>query len=209
MASWKYLFLFPGPGDRLVPSKAVTNTITLGTEFESKARMAVQIDDAGHLLDIGDEVMFSSPNSLDISHRLDEGDSFSIQARIADLPMSVQFFIGSPNPHICIGWSRRLFKEILIETKEVIWKTLCRFALDCNASYAIVVDDAPDLFEDRFLEIDGKRILDMESHHEYGHRVREVWTRSSMALLPPEGPTYSGPKSNSDGFVKYFVSEDS
>lgn len=206
MASWQYLFLFPPVQSKLRPAHAVDNFTRLGLEFDSTIRLCIQIDDDGHFLDVGDKVALTTPHQLALAHFLEQGKSLSIQARNSEIAVSCQFVIESPNPHISLGWSRHLLEQTTFASQGAFWKTMRAFARDCGAAYAIVVDDAPDYFEDRFIEIDQKRILDTHVEHRYGLGVRQLWLQTSFDATLPEGLTFfEGPRDIGDGFKCYFV----
>jgi hypothetical protein len=209
MASWQYAFLFPDSQTRLRPAGAVGHLARLGLEFDSTIRLCVSIDEAGHLLDVGEEVSLTLPVLRDLIHYLEEGVSLSIQARSKEIAISCQFFTQSSNPHISLGWSRRLFETLTVKSQEAFWMTVRAFARDCGAAYVIIIDDAPDQFEDRFIPIGDKRLLDMEVSHRYGLGVRQVWIKTSSVPTPPEGPSYERFEEIGDGFRRYYVANDS
>ncbi|WP_157605042.1 hypothetical protein [Schlesneria paludicola] len=205
MSSWQYAFLFPQLPSQLRPANAVKRLTEFGADFDGSIRMCVPVDDQGHVLDVGDEIALREPFERDLIRHLEIGKSFSIQLRHPDLVISAEFLLDAPNPHISLGWSRRLFKESPLMIQRDFWRVLRSFAKDCNAGYVVIVDDAPDHFEDRFIDIDGKRMFDLRLNHRYELGLREVWLQSSVTSTLPEGATYGDSEQLGDGFERYFV----
>ena len=77
----------------------------------------------------------------------------------------------------------------------------------CDSTYVIVIDDAPDQFEDRFVQIGDERMIDVEVKHGYGLGLREVWIESLLVSTPPEGPWYGRSEEIGDGFKRYWVNK--
>jgi hypothetical protein len=205
MASWQYAFLFPGPNNRLRPASAVGCLARAGFEFDSAIRLCLPIDNESHLLDVGEEVALQPPILDDLTQRLEQGVSLSVQAGSSDLAVSCQFNTASANPHISFGWSRRLFGALSGGSRRAFWVALRWLARDCQAAYVIVIDDAPDNFEDRFVEIGNARMLDMCVDHPYGLAIRQVWLNELLVRTPPDGPAYGDSEEMGDGFRRYSV----
>jgi hypothetical protein len=205
MASWQYAFLFPASGRELQPAEGLGRITRLGFTFDETARLCEQIDAEGHLLDVGEEMHLEAPIEADLSRLLLSGTPLSAQARNDQLALSCQFFTPGRNPHICLGWSARLFADLGDDNATSFWAGLCAFAHDCAAGCVIVIEDAPDFFEDRFIEIEGIRFLEMEVEHTYGLGVREVWINLSLVSAPPEGPKYTSSFDLCEGFRAYLV----
>lgn len=206
MSSWQYAFLFPNSRCKLRPGNAFHQLADLGLEFDDKIRLCVSIDDEGHLLDVGEEIELARPGQIGLIRYLEQGASFSIQARNANIVLSCQLLAGSKNPHLSLGWSRRLFETLPAQSKDAFWTGIRAFARDCDAAYVLIVDDAPDFFEDRFPEIDGKRVLDLKVDHRYGSGLRQVWLKTSVIHTPPGGARYEKSEDIGDGFTVHYVS---
>ena len=204
MSSWQYAFLFPKFPNQLRPANAARH-LTAFAEFDGSLRMCVPVDDEGHLLDVGEEIALGEPFELELIRYLEAGKSFSTQLRRTDIVLSVEFLLESPNPHMSIGWSHRLFDELPAPVQNNLWSAIRSFAKDCNAGYVVIVDDAPDHFEDRFLDIDGKRIFDLHVDHRYGLGVREIWLQTCIMSILPEGATYGESEQIGEGFERHFI----
>ncbi|HEY0981176.1 hypothetical protein [Schlesneria sp.] len=205
MSSWQYAFLFPQSPSQLHPADAVNHLTEFGAEFDNSIRICVPVDDDGHVLDVGEEISLNEPFERDLIRHLEIGKSFSIQLRSADLVISAEFLLDAPNPHISLGWSRRLLEESTPMIQRDFWKALRSFARDCNAGYVVIVDDAPDHFEDHFIDIDGKRMFDLHVNHRYGLGLREVWLQSCVTSTLPEGVTYRDSEQLGEGFERHFI----
>jgi hypothetical protein len=138
-------------------------------------------------LDVGEEVALTNPFIDDVKCRLLQGEDFSIQLRNSETFLSCFFAMQAANPHVSFGWSKRLFRELPATVRNQYWTMIRDFAAHCKAGYVVVVDDASDQFEDRFIEMDGKRFLDTSIGHSYGHGIQEVWFNEACGAKPPEG----------------------
>ncbi|MBS0266552.1 MAG: hypothetical protein JSS02_31770 [Planctomycetes bacterium] len=205
MSSWEYAFLFPQSPNQLRPASAIGHLTQFGAEFDRNLRLCVPVDDEGHLLDVGEEVALKEPFERDLSQYLRNRNSFSIQLRSSEIVVSVQFMLGSANPHISLGWSRRLFDRSPPDFQMAFWSAIRAFAKDCDAGYVLIVDDAPDHFEDRFLDIDGKRFVDCHVDHGYGLGLREIWLQTSAAAVPPDGLEFGPSEEIGRGFLRYSL----
>ena len=205
MSSWQYAFLFPQSPMQLHPANGVQHLTEFGAEFDESITLCVPIDKDGHWLDVGEEVALKAPFESDLVRYLEMGMSFSIQLRSAHIVISVHFLLESPNPHIAIGWSRRFLREAPATMQSQFWRAIRAFAKDCNAAYVIIVDDAEDLFEDRFVDVDGKRVLDVEVKHRYGLSLREMWIQKSLGSTLPDGPEYGDCEDIGEGFECHAI----
>jgi hypothetical protein len=206
MSSWQYAFLFPQTPNQLRPANAARN-LTAFAQLDGSIRLCVSVDDEGHLLDVGEEVALSEPFERELTRYLEAGKSFSTQLRSNDIVLSVEFLLESPNPHISIGWPHRLFDELRPPIQVMLWNAIRSFAKDCDAAYVVIVDDAPDHFEDRFLDIDGKRVFDLHVTHRYGLKVREIWLQRSIMSVLPGGATYGESEQVGEGFERHLIVE--
>jgi hypothetical protein len=161
-----------------------------GAEVDGVIRSCIDIDGQGHLLDVGEEIALHRPYDHDLYRRLDRGDSFSIAIRSPDLSISVEFRLETPNPHVSFGWSVGLYEAASQKAKECLWEGLLGFAFDSDAAYVILVEDAPVHFEDRFVDIDGRRCVDLAGADREGFSLREVWVRSNRNTELPAGLSY-------------------
>lgn len=206
MASWHYAFLFPGSGQQLLPSNGISDLNRFGLEFDATIRLLVQIDEQGHMLDVGDVVGLTPPITDDLARRLENGSQFSVQCRNGALFISCTFATQTSNPFISLGWSRRLFGVLERSTQLAYWEMIRDFAKKISAAYVVIVDDACDNFEDRFVDVSGIRVLDTGVTHSYGHGIHAVWVDESLSARPPDGVSLDGSVDVGRGFRKYVVS---
>lgn len=80
------------------------------------------------------------------------------------------------------------------------------FAKLSNAAYVVIVDDAPDNFEDRFVEVNGIRFLDTDVSHSYGHGIQSVWVDGTRSASTPEGIAPADSVDIGRDFRKYRIS---
>jgi hypothetical protein len=205
MASWQYAFLFPGPCQDLDPARGLDVLIQFELTFDRLARLLVPVDDKGHMLDVGEEVVLNERPCDTVAQMLNEGLQFSIQCRDDHIGFSFTFAPRTSNPHMFIGWSRRLFGCLTESIQNRYWEMIRGFAKGCNAAYVVIIDDAPDDFEDQFVDINGARVLDTYVNHSYGHGIQSIWVDESRTATPPEGVSLVGSTEIGQHFRKYLV----
>ena len=191
MSRWQYALMFPQTPGTLRPAQAVRDLCWTGAEVDGVIRTCIDIDGQGHLLDVGEEISLNRPFDRDLSNRLERGDSFSVAIRTQELLVSVEFRLGKRNPHISFGWSLNLYESASLCAKELLWGGLLGFADDSEVAYVVLVDDAPVHFEDRFIDIDGRRHVDLAGADREGFVIREVWVHSNRNAALPVGLSYS------------------
>lgn len=204
MASWHYAFFFPAAGQHLQPAEAIDVLSRRGLESDETISLSVVVDDAGHLLEVGDEVFLEKPAHEDLRHRLENDEQFVAEFRNSEIIFTCGFATRSFNPHIYFGWPRKIFANLPESVQQEYWEMFRDFAKASGSAFVILVDDASD-FEDRFLEIDGRRFLDAEVSHEYGHGIRAVWVDVSIGAEPPEGVSNTAVTNIGDGFREYLM----
>jgi hypothetical protein len=204
MASWHYAFLFPGADQQLSPANAITVLAENGLEFDSAIRPAVLIDEAGHI-EYGDETELIGAVNEALRRRLAEGEQFLVECRNEDLFFSCCFATQYSNPYVMLGWSRRLFGGLSERKRQAYRKMLKDFAKRCMATYVIIVDDPPDLFEDRFLEIDGQRVLEKTMPSGRIYDILALWIDEESSVALPEGVSDATPSAIGNGYQEYSV----
>jgi hypothetical protein len=204
MTSWHYAFMFAGPGGRLCPDRAIEEFFQSGFEFDDIVRPATIIDDEGHLEYMG-ELHLSGNKQMELQTRLKEAEQFQVECRNRDVFFSISFGTRYSNPYIMIGWSRKVFGTIAEADQRRYLRLLRQFAKLCQAVYVVIVDDPPDYFEDRFIEIDGQRFLDDRMPSGKKYEIHGIWVDESSGGFRPEGVPDSTGIDIGDGFTKYEV----
>ncbi len=205
MASWHYAFFFPSSTQQLRPELGLDVVSRCNLEFDNTIHLAASIDDSGHLAGVGEEDVLSKPILKALREILADGKQFLVECRNTELFISCTFLHKSVNPHVFFGWSKRLFAELPDSSQQQYLNMLHEFAKQICAGYVILVDDAPDFFEDRFLEIDGRRSLDTQVNHQYGLDIRAVWADRSAGAECPDGVADRVTADLGNGFVQYSV----
>lgn len=190
MSRWQYALMFPQVPGTLRPAKAVRHLCRTGGILDGVIRTCVDIDGRGHLLDTGEQISLEDPFECDLYRRLERGDSFSLAIRNQEIVISVEFRLGAQNPHVSFGWSINLYEAARQSTQEWLVEGLLGFAADSEVAYVVLVEDAPVHFEDRFVDIDGRRCVDLTGADREGFSIREVWVHSSHSDLLPAGLNY-------------------
>lgn len=206
MASWHYAFLFPDSQQRLAPAGAVQVFSEFGCEFDHAIRPAIVIDDDGHL-ENGDETALDQEPAADLRNRLNKNEQFTVECRNRDLFFSLSFATRYSNPYILIAWSRKIFERLERTSRDDYWQLLRNVANTCNAKYVVIVDDPPDFFEDKFIEIDGRRMLDPLASSGKPYDIRGVWASVDLEEQPPEGVQALESTDLGDGFIEYPVNQ--
>ena len=211
MSTWHYAFLFPASEEQLDPAGVVASLAKSGYELNSTGRVLVPVDDKGHLGEYGDEVTFKEPFTEDLQTRLQFGEQLFAEFSKFDSDTDIvttfacSFAVKTVNPHISVGWHKRLFSQLPTEIQHDRWMAIRDAAKSSNSAYVVLAVEASDSFEDRFLEVDGKRILDTESHHQYGHGIWAVWVDHTHDSECPVGVIDKVAADIGSGFVQYDV----
>ena len=205
MASWHYAFFFPAGEQQLSPDLGLGAASLCNLEFDNTIHEAVAIDDAGHMAGVGEEDTVCSPVLSNLESLLQEGRQFLVECRNTELFISCNFLHRVSNPHVFFGWSKRLFSDIPERNQQRYWQMFQAFAKQIHAGYVVLVDDASDNFEDRFLEVDGKRFLDTECNHQYGHGIWSVWVDQELGGECPDGVAEATAVDLGNGVTKYDV----
>ena len=204
MTSWQYAYFFPGSTGVLSPSNALNVFAEFGLEFDSTIWELASIDEAGHL-EANRQIRLEGPPLKELQTRLSRGEQFQVECRNRDILFTCSFDICYSNPHIVIGWSKRLFDALDVSRRWAYWRMLRKFAKLCAAKYVIIVDDPPDFFEDHFLEIDGRRILDNMTTRGNPYDIRAVWVDTESTDMLPEGICEGSGSRVVDGFREFTV----
>lgn len=204
MASWHYAFLFSSPNAELEPAGAIRALANFGLEFDEFVRPAIEIDELGHL-EHGEESRLNGSIPAALEKRLSEQEQFMVECRNNELLFSCSFATRYSNPYIMLGWSKRLFRDLNESRQREYWDMLRKCAKGCKAAHVIIVDDPPDFFEDRFLEIDGQRFLENEMPSGNKYDIHAVWTDLELCDKVPEGIDESSRREIPDGFLEYSV----
>lgn len=189
MSSWFYLIYFPAPHEKLTPEKVIALIPEHGIEISEDVLEAEEIDEYGHweFLKGGPSLGVSPVN--EIQKRLLEKNQFQIECTNQEILFYCGFLLHINNPYFNICGSRRIYSDLSQERFNYYWNMMIQIAARANAGYVLVSFDTEDV-EDRFIEIDNKRVLDLdlksESEKKYGHGIVSVCVNSnkSEATLP-------------------------
>lgn len=202
MGSMYYAYMFPSAGQQLCPANLIRILADQGFAFDSSAYVGAAVDAIGHIA-FGDEVKLGDRPDDELASRIIKGEQCQVQCSDADLFLIVSFVQQSWNPHLVIGWPRRLFSALPQERQQAHWRLLRGVAAASKASFLIVVIDPPGYFEDRFIELDGRRILDRERADGLEVEIQEIWIRADVVDAIPEG-VHGPPKGDiEEGFQEY------
>lgn len=205
MSSWQYVFMFPDHGDSLQVEKVVRIFADSGFNFDSYIYPAHVVDEAGHLEHI-DAINIPFPPIDEIEKLLRHNEQFLVECRNQELFLSISFAEKYyTNPHVMIGWPRTIFSALAKDSQEKYLRLIRNVANACGAFYIIIVNDPPDYFEDRFLEIDGQRFLDeyLPSGNKYD--IQNVWINSASSNTQLGGVEISGCVDVGEGFQQHSI----
>lgn len=201
MGSWQFAYFFPGGASPLAPANAIDVLKEQGFQFEDGLWPLVPVDDEGHLEPRG-RVRLVSPYD-DLRDRLAALEQFDIECRSRDLFLSCSFATRYANPFISFAWPWWRYRDYPAWIRDRHWALLRRLAKACDATFGIIVEEPPGYFEDKFLELEGRRFLEMTGAHGMEYRIDELWI-DERALDPmPElvGATHRlAPIGSVDGY---------
>jgi hypothetical protein len=206
MATWHYSFFFPGTNQNLDATGSVDVLACFGLKFDNTVRLAVEIDEFGHL-EHGEEEQLVGEVRAALKKRLSERQQFLIECRNDELVFSCSYATRYANPYIMLGWSKGMFRNLSESRQSEYWEMLVRCAKQCSAAYVIIVDDPPDFFEDRFLEIDGQRFLENEMPSGKKYDIRAIWIDFELCERVPLGIDASSRRELPFGFFRYSALE--
>jgi hypothetical protein len=205
MSSWHYAYFFPGPARPLRPAHAVTVFSGAGLVFDEVVYMAKVVDDEGHL-EAAEESRLAGNIEEELIRQLETGAQLLVECRNRDLFFAVFFATGHGfNPHVMIGWSRRRFRALDPATQERYWQLLRRVARAIDAAFVAVINDPPDYWEDRFLDVDGQRVIEPRRPSGAIDDIVSVWVRDDAGVRPPAGVDVASAQPLGDGFTAYKV----
>ena len=211
MGSWSHVYFFPSTGRRLQASAVVDCLVADHFVVTEPVRQLIPIDREGHLGEYGAEVFITEPLHLGLqsilSHHTDLFVEFEKQysGTNALFRMSVSFANSAGNPHFVLAWPRWIVGQLSQSARDEHWITIRNAARAAEAAYVIPVRDAPDDFEDRFLDVDGQRLLDEEIGEHIDRRVDEIWINCDFGGTRPVGLLSPGAIPIGNGFQKYNV----
>jgi hypothetical protein len=204
MGSTYYAYMFPGVGQFLQPFDAVRTLANNDFVFDGSIYQATAIDAHGHV-EYGDEIELTKMPIGEIEQRLRNVEQFQVQCRNSDIFFAVSFGTRSFNPHVLTIWSRKIFARLPQKLQERYWRLIREVAHACNATYLITIIDPPDYFEDKFLEVDGRRILDrrLSSGNEY--EFHSLWIRIDSTDASPDGVSEATTGNVGEGFEEHSL----
>jgi hypothetical protein len=214
MGAWYYAYLFPGHERPLDAAAFVSSLVHNGFEVGNRAIELIPIDQEGHLGEFGDEIQLREPVADDLQARLRSGEQLFVEIQRVDrasdgvdtvTTFACGFELHTRNPHISFGWHRRLFLGLPRRTQQRYWQSIRDAARAANAVYIILMVEGVSNLEDRFIEIDGRRVLDTHCDHQWGHGIWAVWVDTSQGGECPVGVSDVVTADFGDGFVQYSV----
>ena len=179
MSSWFYLNYFPAPHEKLTPENAIELIPEHGLNIREDVLEAEEIDELDHWEFLIDRLPLGPSPVDEINKRLLEKKQFQIECTNEEILFYCGFLLQINNPHFIICSSRKFFNGISQERFDFYWDMMVLIAAKANAGYVLYSVDTEDV-EDRFIEVDNKRILDLESKEKYGHGIGSVWINSKI-----------------------------
>lgn len=188
MAYLQAAFLFPSFG-RPLHADGVVDALDLGRmTFDSYGRTCISIGESGFHLDVGGEFEFERPIGSDLRRRLAEGEMFAVRCRAPGYWLQLDFLLGTPNPVVRMISPPKQVDALNEQEKSRFSEILFAAAWRSKASYVVFAYGEIDFIEDRFLDIDGRRHIDLSESNGMGDPgIQEVWVAADSSVLPPEG----------------------
>ena len=199
MSIWNYAYLFPGPLQELNPVGLFDALERLDLEYDQRV-IALKDDGEGHHVE--DETL-DNVKKEEVREMLKEKKNLAITCRNRDISIACYFVIAASNPHIFLGWDRRIF-ESLEEAKQTFYVDGIREAAKkANAVYVVFMVEVPDFFDDRFVDVDGVRIIDPFLRSGKLAPILEVWVDHSRGGVLPSGVEFYEGQDLSNGFLSH------
>jgi hypothetical protein len=174
-----------------------------GFSFDCYANHAVVADDDGHLEFVERVELVGGADEL--RKRLRAGEQILVECRNVDIFFACCFAFKYSNPFMSFGWPSRSFYELEQSAQDEYWTMLRRVARACNSAFVIIVNEPPDYFEDRFLEIDGQRVIEKKMPNGFEYDILSVWVDDESLDPLPIGIDESVVPGFTGDFFQYSV----
>lgn len=184
MSSWCYAYFFSGvSGDQLTLQKVVECISENKLKFDSSISLSKEVDDKGHLEELGEEIILDEPILDSLGSLLSSNEQFLVECRNPEMMFACSFAAKYKNPHFVLGWSNKIFARLKQDSQELYFDMFLNVAKKSSAEYVIFVNDPPDYFEDKFSVVDDAPILDTHTSAGTPYEIVEVWIKEG-SLVP-------------------------
>ncbi len=202
MSSWHYSYLFPETAKQLSPERAIQVLQQQGLVFDNEI-IPLSIHDDGHVDESGLPMKIDKSVKQNLIQRLTLCEQLQVICRNKELYFSCSFCTQVNNPYICFCWSKKLFSYFDAKKRDEYLKMIRKAAKVTCACYIIFVVDPPDYFEDRFLDIDGIRYIDIFKPDGTTYEIEQIWVDNDVKL--PFGVELNSLGPIGDGFFAYSI----
>lgn len=183
MGSWLYAFLMPKEnGEFEVSLEALARFETVGLELDVDVQR-ILVDDEGHCEPRGSQFALSGRPMEAAYDLLSKGLDLLLTWRNSDVYMSVTFARKALKPHIMIGWSTKIFKNLSEGKRKQYLNLIASFAKETRSSTVVIVSDPPGYFEERIINVDDTVLLALKSREGRTAFVHEIWVEGVEAAL--------------------------
>lgn len=206
MALTRSVFLLPRLGHSLKPAEGIGELIHFATEIDPEVCFCEHDKDSG-LLHMGFwKNVLKDPVDESVRSLLDQGLSFSFYLKREYLNYEIEFHQEGSLPKTSITWDQEMIQNIPISEHVDFWIRMHSYAIECDAGYLIVADEALSSLECRISMTREDLIFDMDENLPYARWVYDVWVRKSSDCPLPKGLKFVKSEEMDQGvFIKYDV----
>ncbi len=176
----------PGSRGNLRATDALCAMRTENLQPDSTA-IEVLPDDDGHCEPCGREFDLGADVWAVASALLEAGTDLLVMFRNSEIYLACSFARCARQPHIVLGWSLALFRELSEDRRQRYLRIVAQFAEAADASAVVLVVEPPGYFEDRIVGTDTDLLVDAKLPNGRTIAVREVWVSAGTASV--EGAT--------------------
>ncbi len=207
MSSYRSAFLFPRPGKLLKPDNGTKQLCDYTSFIERTIEMCEVSEEDDLMYSTEKGVTIPAPITDAIEGLLNRNQSFVISCKKEHFPYEVEFHFEGRLPKISFHWDQKVMSYCPPAFQADFWIHIEQFAVDCDAGYVVVGDEALYSLEGRIKSTSQGLLFNMEEELPYVDRVYDVWTRNTGDCPPPQGLNYvrSVPMAPSGTFTQHVV----
>jgi hypothetical protein len=187
MATWYYAYFFPDCEQELEPVSALAEITQHGLSFQDKYTLLDLVDEDGHSEATGPVRRLHANGTAELARLLDHKEQLQIMANNNEFWMYCTFNNNAENPHIVFSWSKSIFESLGEDARLNHRSLMLSFARKAKAPFVIILPESGGYFEDHFIKMDGRRVLDVRLPDMAEYQVREIWIDPNMIQEFPFG----------------------
>lgn len=204
MSLQNYALLFPGKGIALDSFEAMKVLASNGFELISDSYFVPRTLDDGSWL-YGDQVKFKENSMEDLITLLKDNIQLSVTVSNEELTFTCVSQSRYHNPFLLLGWSKKIFDRLSLPRQHHYKKMIREYSKKAKAAYVFITGDGIDELEDKFLEIDGQRILENKNSNGNHFPIRSLWIDIDITSTIPLGAKFVNRGYLDHNFKEYAI----